>query len=455
MKKSELIYVFVAVFSLTYMLLFLDLNQINLLLPLLAIVSIGFYVLFSLIRREGKLELFDGGAILIAITALYSTYPLLSLAMNGFEITPFADNRFKENQITASQVGLFAWNHVIYIAALSYSYLYFRPNKVSLNIQDQSIKTVSKGEILIGLLFMIFLTLYSVIIPILFGDSPPYFIKQLNNNFASLFFIMSIWFFVIALTNWNNNFFKILLFIYLLFELFKVVTGISGRSWFALHLIAFGILYHKLISPFSTRQVFVYGFLFIVFFLIFGFMATGQTGLISLGVGFFTGNEEFTAVFATAYDIQMLINSGKVQEIPPQVIYFDLLNLIPSQLLPFEKIAQTDWYLILKGLQDDGIGLAFGVMAQGVIGFGKFELILRGILTGAFYGYLHKLINKRNLTVWMLVLYVFLLISGYQTYRAGTGYLLYFIVYQYLPCYLLIKFFLISAKPNASKLKTY
>ena len=66
-------------------------------------------------RVEGKIELFDAGALLIAITSLYSIFPLMSFAFNGFETTVLVDNRFKENQMTASKMGLFAWNHVIYL----------------------------------------------------------------------------------------------------------------------------------------------------------------------------------------------------------------------------------------------------------------------------------------------------------------------------------------------------
>ena len=452
MKLSELSYLSLLFISTAYVFTFLEQRQIDLLLPLFTILSIGFFTLFTLIRREGKLEVFDGGAILIAITGIYCIYPLISLAMNGYEITALVDNRLKENQITSSEMGLFAWNHVVYFFALSTSYLYFRPKEKSLSFEYQNIRSVSQAELIIGFLLMIFLTSYSIVIPILFGDSPPYIIKQLNNNFSALFFVMSVWFFAITLTKWNNNFFKIFLFIYLLFELLKLALGMSGRTWFALHVLAFAMLYHKIVKPFSASQVFLYGFSFIIFFLLFGFIRTGQAGLLSVGVGFFTGNEEFTALFATAYDLDILIKSGEVTHIPFSVLSFDINNLIPSQFLPFTKIAQTDWYLVLKGLQDEGIGLGFGVIAQGVIGLGKFDLFLRGILVGAFFGFLHRQINKSELSIWMLVLYVFFAIKGYHTYRSGTGYLIYFFVYQYLPCYFLIKFFLISSNPNIKKL---
>ncbi len=452
-KKSELIFLLSVAFFLAYIFLTFNLNEINLLLPLTAIISIGLISLFVLIRREGRIEIFDSGLILIGITTLYSSFPLFSLAMNGFEITPLVDNRLKEHAVTASEMGAFAWNHVVYLLSLSFSYLYFRPRKKNIDFNNQNLNTISPAEILIGFIFMIILSLYQVLIPIIFGDSQPYFIKQLTNNFASLFFVMSIWFFAVTLIKRDNSLFRLALVIYLLFEFTKLLLGMSGRTWFALHVIAFALIYHRVIRPFSTKEILFFAPTFIIVFLLFGFIATGQVSVISAGVGFLTGNEEFTAIFSTAYDIHMLQSLGTLDEIPLAVLTFDINNLIPSQLLPFEKIAQTDWYLIEKGLQDDGVGLGFGAIAQGVIGLGKIDLFLRGIITGAFFAYLHKLVNKDSINLWTLVLYIFLAINCYQTVRAGTGYILYFIIYQYLPCFLLIRFLLISANPNVARLQ--
>ena len=113
---------------------------------------------------------------------------------------------------------------------------------------------------------------------------------------------MSIWFFAVTFTKWNNKLFRILLFAYLVFEIVKLILGMSGRTWFALHALAFGLLYHRLIKPFNTRELLIYAFAFLLF-LLFGYIRTGQSSVISAGLGFFTGNEEFTALFATAYDV--------------------------------------------------------------------------------------------------------------------------------------------------------
>jgi len=244
--------------------------------------------------------------------------------------------------------------------------------------------------------------------------------------------------------------------LYLFFELIKVVTGISGRSWFVIHIIALALMYHRLIKPFSTKQLVVYILLFLFLFLLVGFVRTGQSSSIVGVLGFFTGNEEFTALFATAYDLHMQKNILQtVGEIPFAVSTFDFNSIIPSQFLPFEKMSQAQWYLHLNGWEDDGVGFGFGAISQGILGWGKLDLLIRGLVTGALFGLLHKTVSNKNVSIWSLVFYVFIAIKGYQTFRAGTGYMLYFVVYQFLPCYLIIKFLLISSSKRAVNLNKY
>ena len=144
---------------------------------------------------------------------------------------------------------------------------------------------------------------------------------------------------------------------------------------------------------------------------------------------------------ATAQDIYMRKEVlGTLYDIPWQVYFDDIIHSIPSQLLPFEKIDLSTWYLQVLDIYGQGVGLMFGVIAQGIVGGGIIELIIRGILTGAFFGWLHNHYLKHTDSYWVLVLYIFLGIKSYYIIRASTGYLLYFIIYIYLPALLAVKF---------------
>ena len=72
-----------------------------LLVSMFSIIIIGFVFIFYLIRIEGRLEVFDAGAILIGITILYSVFPLISFAINGFEVNLFTEGRLRSYGISS------------------------------------------------------------------------------------------------------------------------------------------------------------------------------------------------------------------------------------------------------------------------------------------------------------------------------------------------------------------
>ena len=67
-----------------------------------SIIIVGFIFIFYLIRIEGRLEVFDAGAILIGITILYSVFPL-SFALNGFEVNIFTEGRLRNYRISSQR----------------------------------------------------------------------------------------------------------------------------------------------------------------------------------------------------------------------------------------------------------------------------------------------------------------------------------------------------------------
>tara|TARA_B100000989_G_scaffold277662_1_gene238799 strand:+ start:3290 stop:4660 length:1371 start_codon:yes stop_codon:yes gene_type:complete len=425
---------------------FAFLEHLFLLISMFSIISTGLFFLFYLVRIEGKIEVFDAGAILIAITILYSLFPLLSFAMNGFEVNIFTEGRLRNYRISSQEMAEHSLNHLIYILALTFTYMFFRPKKNIILFEKQSLEPINSSEIFIGILFYVVLNIILTLFAFTFSENPPYFVRQLLNNFSALTFVMSIWFFALALINRKNKFFASLLFIYLFYEFIKVILGLSGRTWFFIHMLGLFFLYHRIVKPFSGKQIIYLFLIALSSFLLFGYIRTGQTSILSIA-GFFTGNEEFTSLFATSYDLKIRLQEFSINEtVPFSVTNFDYIALIPSQFLPFEKIDGPSWYVNLIGLQGTGYGAGFGVISQSIVGFGKLELILRGILVGFIYSFLHRLVIQNKVSIWQLVTYTYLAIQSYHIMRNGTGYLLYFSVYFILPCFFVLKFFSFSSR---------
>ena len=105
-------------------------EHLFLLISMFLIISVGLLFLLYLVRIEGKLEVFDAGAILIAITILYSLFPLFSFAVNGFEVNIFTEGRLRGYRISSQEMAEHSLNHLFFILALTFSYMFFRPKKI-------------------------------------------------------------------------------------------------------------------------------------------------------------------------------------------------------------------------------------------------------------------------------------------------------------------------------------
>ena len=237
-----------------------------------------------------------------------------------------------------------------------------------------------------------------------------------------------------------------------------LLTGYHGRTFFFLTLLAALMIYHRVVSPFTLRQAICWFSIALAFFIFWGYRKANifyYFGEHSL----WAATNEFTSVLGTAYDLYFrkevvaslaetvyLQNNSELQyrpvtpldHIPKQLLFNDLLLLIPSQFLSFYKWSTSQWYLELIGLRGTGVGMTFGVIAQGIIGGGVFELIVRGLILGAFAALCHNLYIKRASLFWVNVGYIFITVRIYDTYRAGTGYIFYDIIYQLVPCIIII-----------------
>ena len=125
--------------------------------------------------------------------------------------------------------------------------------------------------------------------------------------------------------------------------------------------------------------------------------------------------------------------------VPWQVYFDDIFYLIPSQFLPFEKLSLSQWYLKVIDQHGRGVGFMFGVISQGVVGGGWFELAVRAAITGAVFAKLHSWYLTRTHSFWALVTYVFIAVKSYYIFRASTSYIVYFVIYHLLPAYAFVR----------------
>ena len=127
---------------------------------------------------------------------------------------------------------------------------------------------------------------------------------------------------------------------------------------------------------------------------------------------------EFQSMFATAYDIYSM--RRQPYTIPWHIYANDFIRIIPSQFLPFEKLAiQANGILSLIGLpRHTGVGfMPIWVISQGIIGLDWIELAIRGVVLGSLGCILHNWYKRNSNRASVTLIYLFACTWSYYTFQ--------------------------------------
>lgn len=426
------------------------------LMPVLVLVNLGLVFLVMLWNRDHILPLFELGTIWVATTILYSVFPLLNFLMGGLQWTILSDARLIQYDSTAFEVGGFVWRHVIYTASFVAVYLVLRGRAI---VPTKDI--VNPGKIFGLAIFVVLLLLisYFAVLQLGFGVSYsasyaemlagrglltqlPYIVQQLSHNLQGMVLILKQAVLLLVLQQWHKARWRYGVLVWLGVEVVVSVLRTGARTEMALLLLSAGLLYHRLVKPFTLLRTIVFGGTLLGILLVIGVVRDTGTGIGELAeknVPLLAAMNEFQAVFATSYDLYMRRNMGSLENVPWQIYVSDLYMLVPSQLLPFYKWDPSQWYLDLIEYREPVGGFMFGVISQGVIGLDSLEILLRGCLLGGIAASVHRWYLRRASEFWNTLLYLFLCVWVYYSFRASSFYVVYFVLYRFLPVVLLVR----------------
>jgi hypothetical protein len=218
------------------------------------------------------------------------------------------------------------------------------------------------------------------------------------------------------------------------------VVTLESRAATMILLLTLAVGYHHLVRPLRVVFAFVAGALVLFGFLLFGVFrdldaeARNQSDHAVWGAV-----TEFQVLYGNAYDLHMRRTMRMLPELPRQLPFCDLYRLIPSQLLPFYKWDPSEWYLDLLGVGGTGQGYMFGIVAQSVIGFGYYELVVRAVLLALFYALAHRVYRRYSRSFWVTITYLFIVTWAYYAFRSTSFEILYRLVYYMAPTWLIVK----------------
>ena len=421
-----------------------------LLAPVVAMAAITLLYFSVQIGREGHLPIFEAATFFVLATAIYSIVPLLQFVLGGMEIGPSGDNRLYQWQPTPQEFGHFAWRHVVLLATFVLVYLPVRGRRLwPLRTPIRPMRTTTTVILatVIGLTLWFFaLNLYmapglsvyrggtgAVLRPV------PHVVLQIANVLLMVRLTLKQCLVILLLLGWKRPSYRYVLLGWIAVEAAITVVTFESRVAMMILLLTFAVGYHRLVRPLRVAFAFAAGAAVLLGFLLFG---------VVRDIDPYTRNErgvwgaatEFQILYGNAYDLHMRRTMQMLPALPRQLPYCDLYRLIPSQLLPFYKWDPSQWYVDeVLGLRGTGTGLMFGIVAQSVIGFGYYELIVRAFLLALFYAFAHRFYRRYSRSFWMTIAYLFILTWAYYAFRSTSFEILYRLAYYLAPTWLIVK----------------
>lgn len=386
-------------------------------------------------RHDRRAPADDIGIMWLVVLAMYCTLPPLSWLVQGGAYSIISFQRLLKLQPTGQEVLQLMYIGIAYAVGFTVVYLFFRRTVPRPNAGAHARITGAHmaGALVFVLGFLAFTIALRVGGHLREADSYvdsyraiqelPLGLRQvlkISSGFAAVAKMVLV---AAILQRWPRS--KGLFVLYL--AIVVVSFDPSGsRKAMATSLLAAAMAWHILVRPVPTRWWITSGVFGFVAFTVLGILrgigawedgaeeVSADDGMEGIGLG------ELDALWANA--VNLLQERESKLDIPLVARYNEFWSFIPSQLLPFEKIALNDWYIetFFPKYKLMGGGWEFGALSQAVIGAGAPEAALRGAAVAILLVSLLKWYRSPTATWWRLPLYLYLMTVMFLSIRDTT-----------------------------------
>lgn len=396
-------------------------------------------------RRNRATPIPDIGVFLGFFVLLYGWIPFIGIYLHRHGIGEILDSRYEFLGFTDDEVFSVGLAYFLFLLGFALTYRLTRRYHVAVETirvpERKEIRALGYGLAFVFLTDFAVRTVANVPVAASYIDSYtvlrnlPLILQQLIATAERLqfTFFLALMVFTIAKT---PKLYRVWLVVVAAILVQSAVAG-GSRSGAALcamsYLLCYTILVRR-VKPSTWVTMFTVG---IALFLLAGQIRGGvsETAAIS---GLQSG--EFTSVFINSLDI--IKRKLELGEFGVPLYTLDLARVIPQQLLWFDKLDPSVWYVstFYPEFARAGGGLAFGAIAESFVGFGVLEALVRGMLLGLVGAFVVNRLLRKNVTPMKIVAYVWLFAVSYQSVRDTTFTLFGRYVFQVLPVAIYLHF---------------
>jgi hypothetical protein len=456
-NKSTFVFVLAIVLA-VLALVFMTADEMYVAAPGFASALMMIWLWTTLWGRDENPPFFDLGVFCALATCVYTVFPLVNYWMDGLQFGILSDYRLQN--IAPSELGFFHLRHVLYLFSFVVFYSIFRGRGT---IKLGNVSSPSRSAQRVIVVGFLMLTGYFLLLRLVTGfnlnasyepnvfaqnlaalSSLPLILVQISYKLSGILGVFTVAMLLIVVAQCRKKTWLALLFLWIAAEIVQVIWVKGSRTGVVLLLLSVALLYHRLIKPLSVHFLVATGASLLAFFTFLGLyrtysdVASLQSGLAQSEAGMFAVGNEFVSALGTTYDVFRMRAEGL--EFPWYLYLNDFTTILPpQQLMPFEKLTASEWYLREIGISGTGLGLMWGVISQAIVGLDWLELFFRGAILGYVLGRIHSWYVKRQSGFLETLCYTYLCLKVYYTFRDTTGSLLTTVVWEIIPFYVILR----------------
>lgn len=411
--------------------------------PLLAagMVILGF--LLYLRGIEKTLPYFEIGAFYVAITAIYVIYPLLKYVLQGYRYDS-GDYRIMSMEARPEALVAMEWWYVLYLASFCVTYALVRGRRA---IQRRLAVARPNWTVIAAILLLLTTArLFFVVLGIFFDmrvstyldtylviQRLPLVVRQIAAQVQGIDLTLQLMF-VVALTCARTKPFRILLISFLGITTISNLLAPGGRIHLVAVIITAVAAYHTTVRRVPFRWMVLAAALGFVALLLMASLRTARAFDLEALRARMSDHTEFEVIFGNGIDLKYLQDASGIFLDKPNLYWSGVFSIIPQQILPLAKDDPGAWYArsYYPEYYESGGGLAFGVLAEGVAGFGWPEMLWRGAFVGMVFALIHRGLYRSRVSVYYFTFYTWMTVWSYLTVRSGTFAPLMLITHRFL-----------------------
>jgi len=421
----------------------LDAASRQVLWPVAATLASVAVLVLTIRWRDRFASYFEIGVVYAGVVALYAVVPPVIAMITHFEFSPDRDGRLSAGQPTPPQVASIIWWYAIYAAAFCAFYLLARPRH-SLPIAPDRFRGWAVP--ISAAILLVVAKLFDVVVALLFGAPGgtysesylfarglPVLWRQMANVFQGMEITLQIVILAALFCHYRRTKWIILIFVAAL--VCWTVLRRGARTDLAIVVIAAMQLRDLLVRRISFRAIAAAGVAGFALFLAISVLRTESAFRMPTAEELSVSGTDFEGIFDTAYDLKYLQQASGAFRGKPALLFADVAGVVPQQFLPFPKTSAALWYVITyyPTIFAEGGGLAFGVVAEAIVGYGAIELLLRGAFVGILLALLQRWYVRGRGGVIFMAFYVWMTVMSYQMCRNTTLSIVSQTLYRFVP----------------------